>query len=179
MCKINGSLQESGIAFSSQQWLGLWKIEESEVYQKYLRQKSVKIIDFIGKKKPTLWFIEVKSSFPSKNDSLNDSFQEQCKDILQKFHDTLLLCWSISLGKSFMGWEKSFDRNLCATIKKPNIDVYCCLIVKRANSEQANSIQDALRYYDVRGMSKLKTLFRVKEIWVYTEEMARKKGIIP
>ncbi|NPV39563.1 MAG: hypothetical protein HPY78_09855 [Brevinematales bacterium] len=176
MCKISGSLQESGITFSSQQWIGLWKIEDSEVYQKYLKGQYVKIVDFIGKKSPALWFIEVKSSFaPEDKDR---PFQKQCEDILQKFHDTMLLCWSICLGKSFREWEKRFDKNLCDTIKLPHIDVHCCLIVKGANSEQANSIQDTLRHYDSMGMSKLKTLFRVKEIWVYTEEIARKKGII-
>ena len=161
------SIEESGMKFREYDERDVFHIETSQQYIETLRDRGIKICEFLLSTGNKIVFVEAKTNFPN---HLNvKDYECFIGEVVQKMSNSLSLYGNILLGRYS---DDGVPENLSvkAFLKK---QIIFLLLVKEAKEEWLINVRDDLN----SRMNDIMRIWKIQRIMVLNEEMARQKNI--
>lgn len=162
------SIEESGMKFRGYDERDIFRIEKSRQYIETLRDRGIKICEFLLSTGNKIVFMEAKTSAPnSKNIEDYDKFINEVKE---KMSNSLSLYGNILLGR-YSGDGVPENLSLKAFLEK---HIIFLLLVKEAEEEWLINVRDDLN----SRMNDIMRIWKIQRIMVLNEKKAREKKYI-
>lgn len=164
---------ESGMTFGEYSSDDVFYIENSHRYKR-VRNKGVKICEFILKRQSTLYFVEAKTTCPNQiignsSQDRKDKYNDYIKDVINKMKDSLALYANILFSR----YESTGIPSRLLESNLSNISIRLLLVVKNAKKEWLIPLREKLE----SELKKDLCIWRIDKIFVINEEIARQKTL--
>ena len=166
------TIEESGMLFGPFEESSCYRIERSKLFQSV---SNCKTVEFLWKKKKSVWFVEAKSSAPDTEHIKSDADAKEridafTQEISEKFLHSLNLYCAALLKRH----ERANDMpELFRTADYANMGILLILVIKGYSEKGLKSIEEILK----RKLLAYVPIWRL-EIKAINEQDAAKYGLI-